>query len=50
LLPIAGIFFNAFMLAQLDLQVYAIGLALICLGGIAALLRRRFAFKAVQDR
>jgi len=50
LLPIAGIFFNAFMLAQLDGQVYAIGLALICLGGIAALLRRSFAFKAVQDR
>jgi APA family basic amino acid/polyamine antiporter len=50
LLPILGIIFNAFMLAQLDGQVYGIGLALTCLGGIAALLNRRFASKADQKR
>lgn len=50
LLPILGIIFNAFMLAQLDGQVYGIGLALTCLGGIAALLNRRFASKAAQKR
>jgi basic amino acid/polyamine antiporter, APA family len=41
LLPILGIFFNAFMLAQLTRQVMAIGLGLMILGGVAAMLNRR---------
>ena len=41
LLPVLGIFFNAFMLAQLDWQVMAIGLGLVILGGLAAMLNRR---------
>ena len=41
LLPILGIFFNAFMLAQLTCQVMAIGLGLMILGGLAAMLNRR---------
>lgn len=45
LLPVAGMLFNAFMLAQLEGLVYGIGLALTCLGGMAALLSRRFASK-----
>ena len=45
LLPVAGMLFNAFMLAQLEGLVYGIGLALTCIGGMAALLSRRFALK-----
>ncbi len=41
ILPVLGIFFNAFMLAQLQWQVMAIGLCLTGLGGLAALLSRR---------
>ena len=41
LLPCLGIFFNTFMLAQLDWQVMAIGLGLMMLGGLAAMLNRR---------
>ena len=41
LLPVFGIFFNAFLLAQLEWKVMSIGLALIGLGGIAALLSRQ---------
>ncbi len=41
LLPVLGIFFNAFMLAQLTTQVMAIGLGLTILGGLAAMLSRR---------
>jgi APA family basic amino acid/polyamine antiporter len=41
LLPCLGIFFNTFMLAQLDWQVMAIGLGLMILGGLAAMLNRR---------
>jgi len=40
LLPCLGIFFNTFMLAQLDWQVMAIGLGLMMLGGLAAMLNR----------
>ena len=41
LLPALGIFFNAFMLAQLTWQIMAIGLGLVVLGGLAAMLSRR---------
>lgn len=41
LFPVLGIFFNAFMLAQLTWQVIAIGLGLVILGGVAAMLSRR---------
>jgi APA family basic amino acid/polyamine antiporter len=41
LLPILGIFFNAFMLAQLTWPVMAIGIGLMILGGLAAMLNRR---------
>ena len=41
LLPVLGIFFNAFMLAQLTWQVSAIGFGLMILGGLAAMLNRR---------
>jgi APA family basic amino acid/polyamine antiporter len=40
LLPLLGIFFNAFMLAQLSWQVMAIGLGLVIAGGLAALLTK----------
>lgn len=42
LLPILGIFFNAFMLAQLTWQVIAIGIVLVILGGLAAMLSMRY--------
>jgi APA family basic amino acid/polyamine antiporter len=41
LLPVIGIFFNAFLLAQLEWKVMSIGLALIGIGGIAALFCRQ---------
>jgi APA family basic amino acid/polyamine antiporter len=41
LLPVLGIFFNAFMLAQLTWQVSAIGIGLMILGGLASMLNRR---------
>lgn len=41
LLPSLGIFFNIFMLAQLDWQVMVIGLGLIIAGGLAAIFSRR---------
>jgi len=40
LLPMLGILLNAFMLAHLDRQVMAIGLALVVSGAIAALANR----------
>jgi APA family basic amino acid/polyamine antiporter len=45
LLPVLGIFFNAFMLAQLTWQVIAIGLGLMILGGLAAMLSRRSLYR-----
>jgi len=41
LLPVLGIFFNAFMLAHLTWQVMAIGLGLVVLGCLAAISNRR---------
>ncbi|HPT19319.1 MAG TPA: APC family permease [Methanothrix sp.] len=42
LLPLLGILLNAFMLAQLDRDVAAIGLALMASGALAALANRRW--------
>jgi basic amino acid/polyamine antiporter, APA family len=40
LLPILGIFFNAFMLVQLSSQAMVIGFGLMILGGLAALINK----------
>jgi basic amino acid/polyamine antiporter, APA family len=40
LLPILGIFFNAFMLVQLSSQAMILGFGLMILGGLAALINR----------
>jgi hypothetical protein len=48
LLPILGIFLNAFMLAQLTWPVIAIGLGLMILGGLAAMLNRRSSVQSLK--
>lgn len=49
LLPMLGIFFNVFMLAQLRWQVMAIGLCLMIIGGLVALLNRHIFRSDPQD-